>query len=113
MCEVREGVIQPRFAEGTRVRVKAGVMDPDFPEMHLGDWTGTVSEVRRGGLPGYLIRWNPETLENVHPACREYCAKEDVALDKMWLLEGDLEPAPEARLPRKRRKEGPLAFCFC
>lgn len=113
MCEVREGVIQPRFAEGTRVRVKAGVMDPDFPELHLGNWRGTVSEVRNGGLPGYLIRWNPETLENVHPACRDYCEKEDVAFDKMWLLEVDLEPAREVPLPLKRRKEGPLATPSC
>ncbi len=113
MCEVREGVIQPRFAEGTGVQVKLGVMDPDFPELHLGNWRGTVSQVRRGGLPGYLIRWNPDTLENIHPAYRDYCEKVDVAFDKMWLLEGDLEPAPEARLPLKRRKEGPLPFPAC
>jgi len=113
MREAQESVIQPRFAEGTRVRVKVGVMDPDFPEMHLGGWRGTVSEVRRGGLPGYLIRWNPETLENVHPAYREYCEKVDITFDKMWLLEGDLEPAPEASLLLKRRKGDPLAIPPC
>ena len=95
MCEVQEGVIQPRFAEGARVRVKAGVMDPDFPEMHLGDWRGTVSEVRSGGLPGYLIRWNPETLKNVHPACREYCEKEDVAFDVVELCPNPRNKAPD------------------
>ena len=99
MHKVQESVVPRRFALGTCVRVKIGVMDPDFPDMHLGNWTGTVSQVQTGEPASYLIRWRPETLERVRPAVRDCCEKEDIALNKMWLLDEDLEPAARAPLP--------------
>jgi len=35
----------PRFKVGDKVRVKSGVSDPDFPDMPLGGWSGTVTEI--------------------------------------------------------------------
>jgi hypothetical protein len=96
-------VAQPRFSAGSRVRVKSGVTDPDLPDLHLGDWTGTVAQVETGSLTAYLIRWSRNTLRTVPPALREYCEKEDAALDEMWLLEEDLEPGPKAPSPLKGR----------
>ena len=32
----------PRFSVGDRVRVKTGVPDPDFPDIPLGGWAGTI-----------------------------------------------------------------------
>ena len=81
---------KPKFAVGTSVRVKSGVIDPDFPDMELGDWAGTISQIEIGKVPAYLVQWSPETLENVDLACRDYCRREDMASDKMWLLEEDL-----------------------
>ena len=40
MYELQANEVEPRFSEGCRVRVKIGVMDPDFPDVPLGDWTG-------------------------------------------------------------------------
>ncbi len=105
--------IQPRFAVGTLVRVKIGVMDPDLPGVHLGGWKGTISQVQNGGLPTYLVQWSPETLENVHPAHRDHCQKEDIAFDKIWLLEEDLEHAYGAPSPLKRKKKVAPALLPC
>jgi hypothetical protein len=33
-----------RFAAGAHVRVKPGTTDPDFPDIPLGGWAGTVRE---------------------------------------------------------------------
>ena len=35
----------PRFQVGDKVRVKYGVIDPDFPDIPLGGWSGTVTEI--------------------------------------------------------------------
>lgn len=113
MHAVQESAMRPMFAVGTRVTVKVGVMDPDFPDLQLRDWTGTVSQVQKEGPTSYLIRWSPKTLESVHPAYRDYCRKEDLAFDKMWLLEEDLESALEAPSPLKPAKDfaGKLLPC--
>ena len=39
----------PRFAVGDRVRVKQGTADPDFPDILLGGWAGTITEVNHDG----------------------------------------------------------------
>jgi hypothetical protein len=66
-------------------------MDPDFPSMHLGGWVGTVARVQMGDFAAYLVQWSPRTLKSVPPAVRDSCEKEDIAFDKMWLIEEDLE----------------------
>ena len=37
----------PRFQVGNKVRVKYGVIVPDFPDIPLGGWTGTVTEITK------------------------------------------------------------------
>ena len=37
----------PRFQVGNKVRVEYGVIDPAFPDIPLGGWTGTVTEVEQ------------------------------------------------------------------
>ena len=34
-----------RFTVGTKVRVKPGTTDPDYPDIPLGGWTGAITEV--------------------------------------------------------------------
>lgn len=96
-----QSAIETRFTMGTLVRVRAGVMDPDLPGVHLGGWRGTISQVQRGGLASYLVQWTPEALEGLKPAHQEHCKKEDLAIDKIWLLEEDLEHARGAPSPLK------------
>jgi hypothetical protein len=88
-------------------------MDPDFPGVHIGDWTGTVSQIYNERPTTYLIQWHPETLERVHPACREYCEVEDVSLNQMWLLEEDLEIYSAPPGPSKRRADSTSHVLVC
>jgi hypothetical protein len=39
------------FAVGSRVRVKAGTKDPDFPDVPLGGWTDQVQEINHEASP--------------------------------------------------------------
>jgi hypothetical protein len=85
----------PRFAVGTKVRVKPGVIDPDFPDVPLGGWAGTVKEVdRRTDPPLYLVAWNRYTLDHIHPVFRKRCERDGLDYESMNLYEADLEPDP-------------------
>ena len=82
-----------RFTVGTKVRVKPGTTDPDYPDIPLGGWTGAITEVdQRSNPPLYLIEWDERTLEAMHPVFRSRCARDDVGVESMWLDENDIEP---------------------
>ena len=80
------------FSKGDRVRVKAGVRDPDFPDMPLGGWAGTVEEVEKGRPVSYLVRWDRRTLDAIHPVFRSRCERDGLEVERMSLAEEDLEP---------------------
>jgi hypothetical protein len=81
-----------RFAAGAQVRVKLGTTDPDFPDIPLGGWAGTIREVnQRSAPPIYLIEWNKHTLDHMHPIFRKRCERDGLELESMWLGEDDLE----------------------
>lgn len=49
--------------EGARVRVKAGVMSPDFSEVSFAGWTGSIAEVT--GKPPtqkFIVEWDAPTI---------------------------------------------------
>jgi hypothetical protein len=82
-----------RFATGAQVRVKPGTTDPDFPDIPLGGWAGTIQEVdARSAPPTYLIEWNQQTLDKMHPVYRRRCERDGLGLESMWLAEDDIEP---------------------
>ena len=45
MAHTRQGSVIPRLKVGIKVRVKYGVIDPLFPDMPLGGWSGIVTEI--------------------------------------------------------------------
>ena len=79
-----------RFDVGDRVRVKPGIRDDDHPDIPLGGWAGTVSEVHRRGI--YSVHWSRETLASVHPIYKKRCAIDGTMLEEYWLQDNDLEP---------------------
>jgi hypothetical protein len=82
-----------RFAVGAPVRVRPGTTDPDFADIPLGGWAGTITEVDdRSAPPTYLIEWNKHTLDHMHPVYRKRCERDGLGLESMWLGEDDLEP---------------------
>ncbi len=58
----------PKFAVGDAVHVKPGVTDPDFSDMPLGGWVGTIKEAEAGRPPTCFVAWNSHMLET---ACEE------------------------------------------
>src|SRR5438270_2838382 len=89
-----------RFPIGAKVRVKRGVSDPDFPDIPLGGWAGTVEEVEQvKGEPTYLIEWDQRTLKGIHPVYRKRCERDGLEFETMWLGEEDIEPDEGKSVP--------------
>jgi hypothetical protein len=85
---------------GAKVRVKHGVRDPDFPDIPLGGWAGTVQEVHRAeGEVTYLIAWDRRTLRDIHPIYRKRCERDGLDFETMALGEPDIEPDDGERVP--------------
>lgn len=81
-----------RFQIGDMVRVRKGIQDPDFPDIPMGGWVGTIKEVESGRRETtYLIKWNHETLTNIHPVYRKRCERDGLDCEETYLSEDDLE----------------------
>lgn len=80
------------YATGDRVRVRRGATDPDYPDLPIGGWAGTVTQIENGSPPTYLIRWSRETLLAVHPVHRKRSERDGFEIEEMWLSVDDLEP---------------------
>jgi hypothetical protein len=90
----------PRFQLGAKVRVKHGVRDPDFPDIPLGGWAGTVKEVHRAeGETTILVAWDRATLRGMHPIYKKRCERDGLELESMWLGDEDLEPDDGTPVP--------------
>ena len=79
-----------KFQVGDRVRVKQGIRDADYPDMPLGGWAGTISEVHDHGM--YTVRWSQETLAAIHPVYLKRCERDGMDSEQYWLGDDDLEP---------------------
>jgi hypothetical protein len=85
----------PKFSVGADVRVKRGVVDPDFDDGPIGGWTGRITGMQYLNPPMYLIRWDQQTLDNIHPIYRKRCKRDGFDIEEMWLAESDLEPGAD------------------
>lgn len=86
---------QRPFAVGDVVRVRPGVMDPDFFNIPLGGWTGTIQEVveSAGSEPRLLlIKWNDATLTQTHPIYTTRSIRRELDATRAYLYESDLMP---------------------
>lgn len=81
-----------RFNVSDKVRVSSGVCDPDYDDLTVGGWAGTIAEVRNGTPPTLLVRWSKQTLKKQSPIYRKRCERDGYDGNEMWLVEGDLEP---------------------
>jgi hypothetical protein len=81
-----------RFRVGDKVRVKSGVMDPDFEDIPLGGWAGTIKKIETSGDPITVeIVWDKRTLAGMHPVYRLRCERDDLEMETMYLDEEDIE----------------------
>jgi hypothetical protein len=92
MAHDKRGSASPRFQPGDQVRVKYGVADPDFPDIPLGGWAGTIEMSEQvGDQITYEIGWDRRTLDGMHPVYKNRCERDGLDLETMWLGEEDLE----------------------
>jgi hypothetical protein len=88
----KKGSATSRFKVGDKVRVKSGVSDPDFPDMPLGGWTGTVTEnIDHKGKINCVFKLDDRTLANLHPVYRKRCERDGLDFETMGLGEEELE----------------------
>jgi hypothetical protein len=81
-----------RYSVGDAVRVRTGVIDPDFPDIPVSGWAGVIAECEDSDPPLYLVRWTAETLSRVTPVYRVRCDREGLDPTQTSLLGEDLEP---------------------
>jgi hypothetical protein len=82
----------PAFEPGAKVRVRSGVTVPDFEDIPLGGWTGTIKESEQfEDQITYEVEWDRGTLDAMHPVYENRCERDGLDLETMWLGEEDLE----------------------
>jgi hypothetical protein len=63
MSHTRNKSGSTRFQVGNKIRVKPGVSGPNFPDMPLGGWSGTITEIiEREGQIDYVLKLDDRTL---------------------------------------------------
>ena len=77
------------FKIGDIVKVKQGVLDPDFGD-NIGGWQGKISDVD-GDL--VCIDWDNTTLSNCPDEYIQRCEEDGLDWEKMYLSVKELEPA--------------------
>ncbi len=96
----------PRFEIGARVRVKPGVAAPDYEDIPLGGWTGTITGIEQDeGQVVYEIEWDQKTLGGMHPVYRKRSERDGLALESMWLDDEDLEADDGTPVPIEQPTE--------
>jgi hypothetical protein len=75
---------------GEKVRVRQGVVDNDYPDMPIGGWAGTISEIHDGNT--IVVRWNRETLASIHPVYKSRCENDGLDFEQYVIGADDLEP---------------------
>ncbi len=105
----------PRFDDGAAVRVKAGTPHPNYPDIPLGGWAGTVVDYNGWSRPPRCqVEWSAATTAQVPGAYRARCARDGEDPNYLWLpqdlLEADLGSAPVIERPTVLRPP-PLNLC--
>ena len=96
----------PRFQVGNKVRVKYGVIVPDFPDIPLGGWTGTVTEITKyEGQINCVFKLDGRTLASIHPIYHKRCERDGLDFETMGLGEEDLELDDGALVPIEQPTE--------
>lgn len=70
-----------RFKISDKVRVKHGITDVEHPDMPMGGWAGTISEVHKNAM--YTVRWSRETLASIHPILNKRCERDGLVLERV------------------------------
>jgi hypothetical protein len=79
---------------GSNVRVRFGVLDPDYPDLTIGGWEGTIVRTNDRKTTPYLVRWDWNTLEHADSTGQARRKQDGLMFEEMWLAEEDLSVDP-------------------
>ena len=106
MAHRKKGSASPRFQPGDRVRVKSGVADPNYSDIPLGGWAGTIEMSEQvDDQITYEIVWDRRTLDRMHPVYKNRCERDGLDPETMWLGEEDLEVDDGTPIPIEQPTE--------
>jgi hypothetical protein len=88
------------FAVGDQVRVRHGTVDPDYPDLPLGGWAGTIVKIDEDDL--CHIKLNQATLDQIHPIYRKRCKRDDYHIEILDMYQDDLDPDLGEGLPMEQ-----------
>jgi hypothetical protein len=82
------------LGEGAKIRVKPGVVSPDFPDVSFAGWTGSVVEVS-GKPPSekFIVEWDAPTIAGMPADYVSRCEAQMLFHAMACLAAGDLELA--------------------
>jgi hypothetical protein len=78
------------FSIGDQVRVQYGTVDPNYPDLPVGGWAGTIVAIDEDLVCEILL--NPATLNQIHPIYRKRCQRDDLRIEILDMDQEDLEP---------------------
>ncbi len=100
MARTKRGSAIPYFKVGDKIRVKPGVSDPDFPDMPLGGWSGTITEmIEHEGQINCVFEVDERTLTSIHPVYKQRCEVDGLDYRFMGLAQADIEPDEGTPVP--------------
>jgi hypothetical protein len=84
---------RPRLTLGDVVRVKDGVMDPDYDGYSIGGWRGEIIAFETWEqTPMALIEWDASTQrDRIDPEVRSRAASQGLSVSEMWLHLSEVE----------------------
>jgi hypothetical protein len=84
---------RPRLTLGDVVRVKDGVMDPDYDGYSIGGWSGEIIALDTWEqTPMALIEWDATTQrDRIDPEVRRRAASQGLSAAQMWLHLSDFK----------------------
>ncbi len=94
--KIKKNTIQSFFQIGDAVKVKAGVMDPDNPNLSIEGWQGRVLEIIEALTGDELIievEWDSITLKSMPENSLLMAIDAELEYKSMNLAEANLEPA--------------------
>ena len=106
-----------RLTLGDIVRVKDGVMDPDYDGYGIGGWSGTIIAFETWEqTPMALIEWDASTQrDRIDPEVRRRAASQGLSAAQMWLQLSECEQveggkgAPRSEVPPRDQGVEPSA----
>lgn len=83
-----------KYAVGSKVRVRTGVASPEFPEISIAGWIGTIVEVSgKGDAVQCVLEWDEATMQGMPAEYVQKCESESLYHAMACLSEEHLEAA--------------------